>query len=95
MVNRFQHGSLVMQLPDSETTKIPTVLFGTILGIIGVIASLPRQQFQFLEKLQVCIVSTALCVCALHLHKVTCGTTWHSWVGGHCCVARQIEGVLG
>ena len=53
MVNRFQHGSLVMQLPDSETARIPTLLFGTILGIIGVIASIPREQYQFLEKLQV------------------------------------------
>lgn len=55
MVNRFQHGSLVMQLPDNETAQIPTLLFGTILGIIGVIASLPRERFLFLEKLQVSI----------------------------------------
>lgn len=53
MVNRFQHGSLVMQLPDNETAQIPTLLFGTILGIIGVVASIPREQYQFLEKLQV------------------------------------------
>ena len=53
MVNRFQHGSLVMQLPDNETPQIPTLLFGTILGIIGVIASIPREQYQFLERLQV------------------------------------------
>jgi hypothetical protein len=52
-VNRFQHGSLVMKLPDSEAAKIPTVLFVTITGSIGVIASLPQQQFQFLSKLQV------------------------------------------
>ncbi|KAL3145326.1 hypothetical protein ABBQ38_001586 [Trebouxia sp. C0009 RCD-2024] len=55
MVNRFQRGSLVMQLPDSETARIPTLLFGTILGIIGVIASIPREQYQFLEKLQDCM----------------------------------------
>ena len=42
-----------MQLPDSETAQIPTLLFGTILGIIGVVASIPREQYQFLEKLQV------------------------------------------
>lgn len=59
MVNRFQRGSLVMQLPDSETARIPTLLFGTILGIIGVIASIPREQYQFLEKLQVAIHSAA------------------------------------
>ena len=53
MVNRFQHGSLVMQLPDNETAHIPTLLFGTILGIIGVIASIPREQYEFLARLQV------------------------------------------
>lgn len=52
-VNRFRHGSLVMKLPDSEAAKIPTVLFVTINGSIGVIASLPQQQFQFLSRLQV------------------------------------------
>lgn len=62
MVNRFQHGSLVMQLPDSETARIPTVLFGTILGIIGVIASIPQQQYQFLEKLQVYMRDSSMCV---------------------------------
>ena len=52
-VNRFRHGSLVMKLPDSEAAKIPTVLFGTINGSIGVIASLPQQQFAYLSRLQV------------------------------------------
>lgn len=52
-VNRFRHGSLVMKLPDSEAAKIPTVLFGTINGAIGVIASLPQEQYQFFSKLQV------------------------------------------
>ncbi|DBA79836.1 TPA: hypothetical protein ACH3X2_007673 [Trebouxia sp. C0005] len=55
MVNRFQHGSLVMQLPDNETAQIPTLLFGTILGIIGVIASIPREQYEFLARLQDCM----------------------------------------
>uniref|UniRef100_A0A2P2KL79 Uncharacterized protein MANES_06G061000 n=3 Tax=Rhizophora mucronata TaxID=61149 RepID=A0A2P2KL79_RHIMU len=51
-VNRFQHGSLVMRLPDSEVGQIPTVIFGTVNGVIGVIASLPHEQYIFLEKLQ-------------------------------------------
>lgn len=51
-VNRFRHGSLVMRLPDSEMGQIPTVIFGTINGVIGVIASLPSEQYVFLEKLQ-------------------------------------------
>ncbi|KAI4297447.1 hypothetical protein L6164_037338 [Bauhinia variegata] len=51
-VNRFRHGSLVMRLPDSDVGQIPTVIFGTINGVIGVIASLPHEQYVFLEKLQ-------------------------------------------
>jgi CPSF A subunit region len=52
-VNKFQHGSLVMRLPDSDTSKIPTLLFCTINGVIGVIATLPAENFSFLVKLQV------------------------------------------
>jgi DNA damage-binding protein 1 len=52
LVNRFRHGSLVKRLPDSDMYKIPTVIFGTINGAIGVIASLPSEQYVFLEKLQ-------------------------------------------
>ncbi|KAK3200331.1 hypothetical protein Dsin_023746 [Dipteronia sinensis] len=51
-VNRFRHGSLVMRLPDSDVGQIPTVIFGTVNGVIGVIASLPHEQYVFLEKLQ-------------------------------------------
>nr|CAB3464268.1 unnamed protein product [Digitaria exilis] len=55
-VNRFCHGSLVMRLPDSEMGQIPTVIFGTINGVIGIIASLPHDQYVFLEKLQSTLV---------------------------------------
>lgn len=55
-VNRFRPGSLVMRLPDSEAAHIPTVIFGTVNGVIGVVASLPHDQFLFLEKLQACLV---------------------------------------
>ncbi|XP_031130290.1 DNA damage-binding protein 1-like [Ipomoea triloba] len=51
-VNRFRHGSLVMRLPDSDVGQIPTIIFGTVNGVIGVIASLPNDQYIFLEKLQ-------------------------------------------
>ncbi|OAY75001.1 DNA damage-binding protein 1a [Ananas comosus] len=51
-VNRFRHGSLVMRLPDSEAGRIPTVIFGTVNGVIGVVASLPHDQYLFLERLQ-------------------------------------------
>ncbi|AQK88922.1 DNA damage-binding protein 1a [Zea mays] len=55
-VNRFRHGSLVMRLPDSDIGQIPTVIFGTINGVIGIIASLPHDQYIFLEKLQSTLV---------------------------------------
>ncbi|KAL6991595.1 DNA damage-binding protein 1a [Sarracenia purpurea var. burkii] len=51
-VSRFQHGSLVMHLPDSDVGQIPTVIFGTSNGVIGVIASLPNEMYLFFEKLQ-------------------------------------------
>ncbi|KAJ0844874.1 putative transcription factor WD40-like family [Helianthus annuus] len=51
-VNRFRHGSLVMRLPDSDVGHIPTIIFGTVNGVIGVIASLPQDQYIFMEKLQ-------------------------------------------
>lgn len=55
-VNRFRHGSLVMRLPDSESGQIPTVIFGTVNGVIGVVASLPHDQYLFLERLQANLV---------------------------------------
>jgi hypothetical protein len=36
----------------AELSKIPTLLFGTINGVIGVVASLPTAQYQLLEALQ-------------------------------------------
>lgn len=51
-VNRFRHGSLVMRLLDSEAGNIPTVIFGTVNGVIGIVASLTHDHYVFLEKLQ-------------------------------------------
>ena len=51
-VNRFRHGSLVMKLPDSEASRVPTMLFGTVNGVIGILAALPEAQFAFLSQLQ-------------------------------------------
>ena len=70
-VNRFRRGSLVMKLPDSEAAKIPTLLFGTINGSIGVVASLPQQQFAFLSRLQVCAISAA--AAAVRLPRLATG----------------------
>lgn len=51
-INRFKHGSLVMRTADSELGKVPTVLFGTVGGMLGVIASLPKKLFTHLENVQ-------------------------------------------
>lgn len=51
-VNRFRHGSLVMKLAESEDLNVSTLLFGTVSGAIGVIASLPPDFFQFLFNVQ-------------------------------------------
>ena len=42
-----------MQTSDTDSARIPTVLFGTINGVIGVIASLPPDMYNLLERLQV------------------------------------------
>lgn len=54
-VNRIRPGSLVMRLPDSELQQIPTLLWGSVDGSLGVIAALPPQLFEFLNKLQDCM----------------------------------------
>ncbi|CAA0805711.1 DNA damage-binding protein 1a [Striga hermonthica] len=51
-INRFHHGSLIMRLPDSDVPQIPTIIFGTISGAIGVVASLPHEHYIFLQHLQ-------------------------------------------
>lgn len=50
-VNKFQHGALVSQ-DAIDGDPIPTVLFGTIRGAIGVLASLKKEDYDLLEKLQ-------------------------------------------
>ncbi|KAK1277911.1 DNA damage-binding protein 1 [Acorus gramineus] len=55
-VNCFHHGSLVMRLPGSELEKVPTIIFGTVNGAIGIIASLPSDLYIFLEQLQASMV---------------------------------------
>ena len=35
---------------EAGTPTLPTLLFGTVSGMIGVIASLPEEQFTFLLK---------------------------------------------
>jgi hypothetical protein len=52
-INRFRPGSLVMRLPDSELSDLPTLLFGTCDGALGMLVSLPPPLFEMLLRLQV------------------------------------------
>ncbi|GMH41385.1 hypothetical protein BSKO_09295 [Bryopsis sp. KO-2023] len=52
VINQFRHGSLVMRSADSEFGKVPTVLFATVGGMLGVIASLPQKLYLHLEKVE-------------------------------------------
>lgn len=52
VINQFRHGSLVSPVPCCETDLIPTTLFGTTSGAIGVIASLPEREYNLVRDLQ-------------------------------------------
>lgn len=64
-INRFRHGSkylhkvfsfhlgsLVPKVADNEALNLPTVLFGTVSGLVGVIASLPKDNYDFFLKVE-------------------------------------------
>lgn len=41
-----------MRAGDSDSPAIPTLIFGTVNGVIGVIASLGKEDFDFMLKVQ-------------------------------------------
>jgi len=51
-INKFRHGSLVMRMAESEAAAITTLIYASVNGSIGVIASIPDEQYQFFSKLQ-------------------------------------------
>jgi DNA damage-binding protein 1 len=52
-INTFKHGSLTRKVSDGDSVdKYPTVLFGSINGMVGVLAQLPKEQYQLLTKVQ-------------------------------------------
>jgi len=51
-VNKFRRGSLTMQVAEGGAAPLPTLLYGTVNGVLGVLASLPQQQFALLSKVQ-------------------------------------------
>ena len=51
-VNRFRRGSLAMHVAEAGSAPLPTLLYGTVNGVIGLIASLPPDDFNLLTKVQ-------------------------------------------
>ncbi|KAG0274322.1 DNA damage-binding protein 1a, partial [Linnemannia exigua] len=51
-INRFKHGSLVMANQEGDAPAIPKLLFGTVSGAIGVIATLTADKYQILHHLE-------------------------------------------
>lgn len=51
-VNRFRHGTLV-RLEDSDSSRMPILLFGTVSGAIGAVLSLPQDEFKIFEELEI------------------------------------------
>jgi len=52
-VNKFRPGSLRRKVTDNDAVdKYPTVLYGSVNGQIGVLAQLPQEQYNFLNKVQ-------------------------------------------
>ncbi|EGC39114.1 hypothetical protein DICPUDRAFT_86223 [Dictyostelium purpureum] len=50
-INSMLCGSLV-RLPDSDAPPIPTILYASVNGSIGVIASISKEDYEFFSKLQ-------------------------------------------
>jgi DNA damage-binding protein 1 len=59
-VNRFRHGSLVMKAPESEvgSMRLPTILYGTVSGAIGILASIPKELYDSLVLVQAQLLKT-------------------------------------
>ncbi|KAF9543117.1 DNA damage-binding protein 1a [Mortierella hygrophila] len=51
-INRFKHGSLVMTNQEGDAPAIPKLLFGTVSGAIGVVATLTADKYELLHKLE-------------------------------------------
>ena len=51
-VNRFRRGSISMQVAENGAAPLPTLLYGSVNGTLGVIAALPEELFERLGKLQ-------------------------------------------
>jgi len=52
IVGTFQHGSLIMSLPENESLARQTIIFGSASGLIGLVARLDEEIFRKLELIQ-------------------------------------------
>ncbi|KAI8927951.1 mono-functional DNA-alkylating methyl methanesulfonate N-term-domain-containing protein [Entophlyctis helioformis] len=52
LVNRFRHGSLTMRMADQVLPASPELLYCTVSGTIGVIATVTAETFAILDALQ-------------------------------------------
>lgn len=59
IVNRFRRGSLSMHVSESGVPQRSQVLYGTVNGVLGVVASLPADEYAFFSKLQEQLRGTA------------------------------------
>ncbi|KAK1397356.1 DNA damage-binding protein 1a [Heracleum sosnowskyi] len=74
LVIRFHHGSLLMGMPESCIGEIPTCIFGTESGSIGIIASIPQDQYFVLDKLQSVLIEVVKSVGGLSHRQ------WRSYI---------------
>ncbi|KAF8930905.1 DNA damage-binding protein 1a [Dissophora ornata] len=51
-INRFKHGSLVMTNQESDAPAVPKLLFATVSGAIGVVATLTPEKYELLHHLE-------------------------------------------
>ncbi|KAG0292818.1 DNA damage-binding protein 1a [Dissophora globulifera] len=51
-INRFKHGSLVMANQEGDAPAIPKLLFATVSGAIGVVATLTAEKYELLHHLE-------------------------------------------
>jgi len=61
-INRFRKGSLAMQAPEAGATPPPTMLFGTVNGVLGLVATISTQEYELLAKVQTQLTKVIRCV---------------------------------
>lgn len=53
-INRFRKGSLAMQAPETGAIVPSTLLFGTVNGVLGLVASISTEEYALLAKVCAC-----------------------------------------